>query len=55
MAFLHPQARLPAELARHHEPLYRSCSTMYFDDLYDVLFVRPTLCSDACSGKARRC
>jgi NADH-quinone oxidoreductase subunit L len=35
---------LPGELARQHEPLYRFLlNKWYFDELYDVLFVRPTL------------
>jgi NADH-quinone oxidoreductase subunit L len=35
---------LPFELARQHEPLYRFLlNKWYFDELYDVIFVRPTL------------
>jgi NADH-quinone oxidoreductase subunit L len=35
---------LPAELARQHEPLYRFLlNKWYFDEIYDVLLVRPTL------------
>ena len=35
---------LPGELARQHEPLYRFLlNKWYFDELYDVIFVRPTL------------
>lgn len=35
---------LPAELARQHEPLYKFLlNKWYIDELYDVLFVRPTL------------
>ncbi|MCC6890003.1 MAG: NADH-quinone oxidoreductase subunit L [Hyphomicrobiales bacterium] len=35
---------LPAELARQHEPLYKFLlNKWYFDELYDVLLVRPTL------------
>jgi NADH-quinone oxidoreductase subunit L len=35
---------LPGELARQHEPLYRFLlNKWYFDELYDVLLVRPTL------------
>ena len=35
---------LPAELARQHEPLYRFLlNKWYFDELYDFIFVRPTL------------
>src|SRR5262249_8344509 len=35
---------LPGELARQHQPLYRFLlNKWYFDELYDVLFVRPTL------------
>jgi NADH-quinone oxidoreductase subunit L len=35
---------LPGELARQQEPLYRFLlNKWYFDELYDVLFVRPTL------------
>src|SRR5262245_12446916 len=35
---------LPAELAKQHEPLYRFLlNKWYIDELYDVLFVRPTL------------
>jgi NADH-quinone oxidoreductase subunit L len=35
---------LPAELARQHEPLYRFLlNKWYIDELYDVIFVRPTL------------
>jgi NADH-quinone oxidoreductase subunit L len=35
---------LPAELARQHEPLYKFLlNKWYFDELYDVVFVRPTL------------
>jgi NADH-quinone oxidoreductase subunit L len=33
---------LPGELARQHQPLYRFLlNKWYFDELYDVLFVRP--------------
>jgi NADH-quinone oxidoreductase subunit L len=35
---------LPAELARQQEPLYRFLlNKWYFDELYDLVFVRPTL------------
>ena len=35
---------LPVELARQHKPLYEFLlNKWYFDELYDVLFVRPTL------------
>ncbi len=35
---------LPVELARQHEPLYRFLlNKWYFDELYDLIFVRPTL------------
>jgi NADH-quinone oxidoreductase subunit L len=35
---------LPAELARQHEPLYKFLlNKWYFDEIYDVLFVRPTI------------
>jgi len=35
---------LPGELARQHEPLYRFLlNKWYFDELYDLIFVRPTL------------
>jgi NADH-quinone oxidoreductase subunit L len=35
---------LPAELARQHEPLYKFLlNKWYFDELYDFIFVRPTL------------
>jgi NADH-quinone oxidoreductase subunit L len=35
---------LPAELARQHEPLYKFLlNKWYFDELYDIVFVRPTL------------
>jgi NADH-quinone oxidoreductase subunit L len=35
---------LPAELARQHEPLYKFLlNKWYIDELYDVIFVRPTL------------
>jgi NADH-quinone oxidoreductase subunit L len=35
---------LPGELARQHEPLYRFLlNKWYFDEIYDVLFVRTTL------------
>jgi NADH-quinone oxidoreductase subunit L len=35
---------LPTELARQHEPLYKFLlHKWYFDELYDVLFVRPTI------------
>jgi NADH-quinone oxidoreductase subunit L len=35
---------LPTELARQHEPLYKFLlNKWYIDELYDVLFVRPTL------------
>ena len=35
---------LPAELARQHEPLYQFLlNKWYFDEIYDVLIVRPTL------------
>ncbi|MGH6769534.1 MAG: NADH-quinone oxidoreductase subunit L [Xanthobacteraceae bacterium] len=35
---------LPVELARQHEPLYRFLlNKWYIDELYDVIFVRPTL------------
>jgi NADH-quinone oxidoreductase subunit L len=35
---------LPFELARQHEPLYRFLlNKWYFDELYDIIFVRPTL------------
>src|SRR5262249_57092059 len=34
---------LPGELARQHQPLYRFLlNKWYFDELYDLLFVRPT-------------
>ena len=35
---------LPFELARQHEPLYKFLlNKWYFDELYDLIFVRPTL------------
>ena len=35
---------LPAELARQQEPLYRFLlNKWYFDELYDLIFVRPTM------------
>jgi NADH-quinone oxidoreductase subunit L len=35
---------LPFELARQHEPLYKFLlNKWYFDELYDLVFVRPTL------------
>src|SRR5262245_5836987 len=35
---------LPAELARQHEPLYKFLlNKWYIDELYDIIFVRPTL------------
>jgi NADH-quinone oxidoreductase subunit L len=35
---------LPVEFARQHEPLYRFLlNKWYFDELYDILFVRPAL------------
>jgi NADH-quinone oxidoreductase subunit L len=35
---------LPVELARQHEPLYRFLlNKWYFDELYDLIFVRPTI------------
>jgi NADH-quinone oxidoreductase subunit L len=35
---------LPSELARQHQPLYRFLlNKWYFDELYDLIFVRPTL------------
>jgi NADH-quinone oxidoreductase subunit L len=35
---------LPFELARQHEPLYKFLlNKWYFDELYEVIFVRPTL------------
>jgi len=35
---------LPAELARQHQPLYRFLlNKWYFDEIYDVLIVRPVL------------
>src|SRR5215831_13397674 len=35
---------LPGELARQHEPLYQFLlNKWYFDELYDLVFVRPTL------------
>jgi NADH-quinone oxidoreductase subunit L len=35
---------LPAELARQHEPLYKFLlNKWYFDELYDIILVRPTL------------
>ena len=35
---------LPVELARQHEPLYQFLlNKWYFDELYDIIFVRPTL------------
>jgi NADH-quinone oxidoreductase subunit L len=35
---------LPVELARQHEPLYKFLlNKWYFDEIYDVLIVRPTL------------
>jgi NADH-quinone oxidoreductase subunit L len=35
---------LPVELARQHEPLYRFLlNKWYIDELYDAIFVRPTL------------
>jgi NADH-quinone oxidoreductase subunit L len=35
---------LPAELARQHQPLYQFLlNKWYFDEIYDFLFVRPTL------------
>jgi len=35
---------LPVELARQHEPLYRFLlNKWYFDELYDVVFVRPAM------------
>jgi NADH-quinone oxidoreductase subunit L len=38
------QPELPVELARQHEPLYRFLlNKWYFDELYDVIIVRPTL------------
>jgi len=35
---------LPAELARQHEPLYKFLlNKWYFDELYEIIFVRPAL------------
>jgi NADH-quinone oxidoreductase subunit L len=35
---------LPVELARHHQGLYKFLlNKWYFDELYDLIFVRPTL------------
>ncbi len=35
---------LPAELARQQEPLYKFLlNKWYFDELYDLIFVRPTM------------
>jgi NADH-quinone oxidoreductase subunit L len=35
---------LPAELARQHQPLYKFLlNKWYIDELYDIIFVRPTL------------
>jgi NADH-quinone oxidoreductase subunit L len=35
---------LPQELARQHEPLYKFLlNKWYFDELYDLVIVRPTL------------
>ena len=35
---------LPDELARQHEPLYKFLlNKWYFDELYDIVFVRPAL------------
>jgi NADH-quinone oxidoreductase subunit L len=35
---------IPAALARQHEPLYRFfLNKWYFDELYDLIFVRPSL------------
>ena len=35
---------IPAQLARQHEPLYKFLlNKWYFDEIYDFLFVRPTL------------
>jgi NADH-quinone oxidoreductase subunit L len=35
---------LPAELARQHEPLYKFLlNKWYIDELYEIIFVRPTL------------
>jgi NADH-quinone oxidoreductase subunit L len=35
---------LPVELARQHEPLYKFLlNKWYIDELYDIIFVRPTL------------
>ena len=33
---------IPVELARQHEPLYKFLlNKWYFDELYDIIFVRP--------------
>jgi NADH-quinone oxidoreductase subunit L len=38
------QPTLPAELARQHETLYKFLlNKWYFDELYDLIFVRPAL------------
>ncbi len=35
---------LPVELARQHEPLYKFLlNKWYIDELYEIIFVRPTL------------
>jgi NADH-quinone oxidoreductase subunit L len=35
---------IPSELARRHEPLYRFLlNKWYFDELYDLIFVRPAM------------
>ena len=47
------QPDLPAELARQHEVLYLFLlNKWYFDELYDLLFVRPAKRLGCCCGRA---
>ena len=44
LAVLHPQPELPKRLAEQHQPLYQFLlNKWYFDELYDLIFVRPAM------------
>ncbi len=47
------QPEIPHRLAQQHDMLYRFLlNKWYFDELYDLIFVRPARCgSDDCSGR----
>ena len=50
---LYPPAGHPGRLAHQHDLLYKFLlNKWYFDELYDLIFVRPAMWLGRCSGRA---